>query len=155
MDSHHCVQHQACSFDQITDHIYIGTHEIRQKHFQKLTDLGIRADIDLEDAHIDRPDNIEVFLWLPTPDLHAPTQTQLLVGAEAIRALVEEDKKVYVHCLLGHSRSPTLVAAYFILMGDTPEAAFQRVKERRTIAHLEVSQVEALEAFADNQRDGS
>lgn len=143
-----CRDHNNCTLSQITDQIFIGSHLPGQRHWEALISMGISADIDLEFEHTERPRGIEIFLWLPTKDYHAPTQTQLLTGARLIKDLVSQGKKVYVHCKLGHSRSPSLVAAYFIMNGDSPQKAFQKIKDKRPQVHLETSQEEALEEFA-------
>jgi protein-tyrosine phosphatase len=143
-----CRDHNNCTLTQITDQIYLGSHLPGRHHWEALIDMGITADIDMEFEHTERPRGIEIFLWLPTKDFHAPTQTQLLTGARMIGDLVSQGKKLYVHCRLGHSRSTTLLSAYFILQGETPQSAFALIKSKRPQVHLEQAQEDALEEFA-------
>ncbi len=109
-------KHVPLEYSKITDLIYLGTNQCCQPHFEKsLLKKGIRADISLEKEKLDQPYGIDYFLWLPVTDGTAPTQEQLLIGAKAIKNFVDNKIKMYVHCKRGHGRSPTLVAAYFIL----------------------------------------
>jgi len=76
----------------------------------------------------------------------APTQKQLLIGAKAIKEFVDNKIKVYVHCKRGHGRSPSLVAAYFILIGDNVNDAIKKIRSKRGI-HLNKEQIKALKKF--------
>tara|TARA_Y100000310_G_scaffold339992_1_gene434384 strand:+ start:1477 stop:1932 length:456 start_codon:yes stop_codon:yes gene_type:complete len=134
-------------YNQITKYIYLGTNRCCQTHFSKqLLKKGVKADISLEKENLDNPAGSGYFLWLPVPDKHAPTQKQLLLGAEAIRSLVNSKIKVYVHCLRGHGRSPSLVAAYFMLEGMSFTAAVKKIRAKRKI-HLTKKQIAALKRF--------
>lgn len=136
-------------YDFIADGIYIGTNQCCVIGIAEvLKKEGINADISLEDGRLDQPFGVEEYLWLPTPDHMPPTGDQLGIGVEAIDALIRRHKKIYAHCKNGHGRAPTLVAAYFISKGHTPESAFAIIKEHRLAAHLQDSQMEALQVFA-------
>ena len=138
-------------FNEITPYIYLGTNMCCGSHFKKLADLGITADIDLQDNRDtgERIDCVEVFLWLPTKDHTPPSHKQLIVGVRTIQTLVSSRTKVYVHCMNGHGRGPTLVIAYFIAEGMTFDEAHAFVKKRREEVHLEASQKRALAKFSD------
>ena len=140
-------KHVPFEYSKITDFIYIGTNQCCHLHFEKsLLKKGIRATISLEKEKLDQPHGVDYFLWLPVTDGTAPTQEQLLIGAQAIRNFVDSKIKVYVHCKRGHGRSPTLVAAYLILEGETPVQAIKRIRMKRAI-HLRTSQLDALRSF--------
>lgn len=140
-------KHIPFEYSKITDNIYLGTNQCCKIHFDKsLLNQGIDADISLEKERLDTPFGVKYFLWLPVRDHTAPTQSQLKVGTYTIKSLVEGNIKVYVHCKRGHGRSPTLVAAYFILEGITVKEAIKNVKQKRGI-HLRASQIKALEKF--------
>lgn len=139
--------HPKFEYSQITEQIFIGTNMCCQMHMGKLTDLGIEADIDLEEERQEAPPQIAVYLWLPVKDLQAPTLVQLESGVALIDQIAKAGKKVYVHCKNGHGRSPTLVAAYFIFHGMTPVEALEKIKGKRPEIHLEQVQIEALNNF--------
>jgi hypothetical protein len=64
----------------------------------------------------------------------APSQAQLFKIAQVISRAVSRGRKVYVHCSAGIGRSPTCVAAYLIVAGETLDAARKLVKSKRTNA---------------------
>lgn len=140
--------HPKFEYSQITEQIFIGTNMCCGMHAQDLRSLGFEADIDLEEERQEAPSQIAVYLWLPVKDLQSPTPVQLKSGVALIDQIVKAGKKVYVHCKNGHGRSPTLVAAYFISQGMTPDEALEKIKEKRPEIHLEQVQIEALSSFA-------
>lgn len=140
-------KHVAFEYSKITKYIYLGTNQCCTTHFKKkLLAKNIRADISLEKERLDSPFGVDYFLWLPVKDKMSPTQKQLLVGARMIKDLVDNKIKVYVHCKRGHSRSPSLVAAYFILEGEGAEKALGRIRAKRGI-HLTKDQLDGLRKF--------
>lgn len=141
-------KHKVMDFSQITDDIFIGTNFCCTTHFDKrLLAKGVRADISLEDKRVDTPFGVGYFLWLPTKDKTAPTQTRLAMGADALNHLVSAGIKTYVHCKNGHGRAPTLVAAYFLLTGMGVEEAIEKIAQKRPEVHLEKPQIKALKDF--------
>ena len=135
-------------YNKITEYIYLGTNQCCQSHFKKsLLMKGIEADISLEKEKLDSPFGINSFLWLPVADKKPPTHKQLIIGAKAIKDLIENKIKVYVHCKRGHGRSPTLVAAYFIMEGLKTNEAIKKIRNKRPTIHLTLSQIKALKMF--------
>lgn len=141
--------HRVLEFNQITDLIYLGTNLCcgAIPHIQVLLNLGIKADIDLEEERQEETPNIDTYLWLPVKDLQAPTQEQLDTGVAVIDNLVKNNKKVYIHCKNGHGRSPTLLAAYFISQGMDVNKAIEKIKSKRPQIHLQEVQIEALKTY--------
>ncbi|HTM69108.1 MAG TPA: dual specificity protein phosphatase family protein [Candidatus Binatia bacterium] len=142
--------HREFEYSEITPLLYVGNNACCADHFSRmLAEKGIRADISLEEARIDAPLGAEYYLWLPTPD-HAPLAAEKLELGVATLAFFERQAiPCYVHCMNGHGRAPSLVAAHLIAsrgLGADEAAAF--IKERRPSIHLEPSQLEALRAFA-------
>lgn len=117
-------------------------------HNQELMRLGFDADIDLEEQRVEEPPETKIYLWLPTKDRTPPAMNQLWTGAAALQEMVKRNLKVYVHCRNGHGRAPTLVAAYLVTTGISPEEAVAFIKARRPSIHLQESQVVALKEFA-------
>lgn len=111
--------HKTTEFSQITDCIYLGTNLCcrAMAHIKTILDLGVEADIDLEEERQNETPGTDTYLWLPVKDHQAPTQQQLDAGVALIDSLVKNQKKLYIHCKNGHGRSPTLLSAYFISKG--------------------------------------
>lgn len=142
-------------YSQITENIYLGTsmccREHADYHFKKLGELGIVADIDLRSENHDTPTNdIEAHMWLPIDDTFPPTMWQADVGIDFIKSCVDFGKKIYVHCEVGHGRSPTLVSAYFMReKGMNAVEAVEFVKSKRNVAHPTDKQLKFLQDFED------
>ena len=137
-------------FNYITDGIYIGNNWCCQTHFdQTLIKDGVSAVISLEEGKIDAPFGVEFYLWMPVKNNMAPGPNQLALGVAALEKIVSLGKKVYVHCQNGHGRAPTLVVAYFVKKGQTPEEAEAFVKIKRPVIHLNEIQRQALRRFSE------
>lgn len=136
-------------YNYIADGIYIGTNQCCALGLAEVLKMeDISADISLEDLRLDHPFGVSMYVWIPTPDHAAPTQDQLSFGAQALKEMVRQKRKVYVHCKNGHGRATTLVASYFISLGKSVDEGIEIVKKGRTTIHLQDSQREALETFA-------
>ena len=148
MDKTH-AQTKELEYDYITDGIYIGTNQCCQTHFdEKLKKEGITADVSLEEDRLDAPFGVDFYVWIPVKNHTPPTPDQLEFGVSTLKKFVQMGKKVYVHCKNGHGRAPTLVAAYLISKGKSPEEAEELVKSKRPTMHLEEVQREALQNFS-------
>lgn len=135
-------------YNYITDGIYIGTNQCCQTHFdEKLKTEGITTDISLEENRLDAPFGVDFYAWIPVKDHNAPNQDQLDLGVSLLEKIVAMGKKVYVHCKNGHGRAPTLVAAYLIKNGKSPEEAEKFIKAKRPSMHLQDIQRDALKDF--------
>lgn len=147
-------EHQLLDYDYVTDGIYIGTNACCQAHFdERLRRAGITADISLEEDRVDQPFGVSFYVWLPVKDKAAPTPEQLQVGVAAIAELVRLKQKIYVHCMNGHGRAPTLVAAYLVKRGRPVREAIDFVSHRRDHVHIEDVQRVALDAYATTLRE--
>ncbi|MEK7193478.1 MAG: dual specificity protein phosphatase family protein [Patescibacteria group bacterium] len=141
--------HNKLDFNYIADGIYIGTNQCCQTHFdEELKSKGITADISLEEDRLDTPFGVDFYIWMPVQNHTSPSPDQLEFGVSVLKKLVSMSKKVYVHCKNGHGRAPTLVAAYLVRNGKTPEEAESFVKTKRPPVHLEDAQRQALHDFS-------
>lgn len=142
--------HREFEYSEITPLLYVGNNACCAGHFNRmLTEKGIRADISLEEGRIDAPLGAEYYLWLPTAD-HTPLAVEKLeLGVSTLAFFARQAVPCYVHCMNGHGRAPSLVAAHLISeRGMGAEEAIAFIKERRPSIHLEPSQFDALKAFA-------
>jgi protein-tyrosine phosphatase len=146
MDQHAPIK--ILEYNYISDGIYIGTNKCCKEHFAALLlSQNIEVDISVEGESVDEPFGVNFYVWLPVKNDLAPTQEQLNFGVASLEKFVKMKKKIYVHCQNGHSRAPTLVAAYFIKQGKSVEEALEFIKLKRPSVHMRDVQKLALENF--------
>jgi atypical dual specificity phosphatase len=87
-------------------------------------------------------------IHLPVADMTPPTPEQLQQGVAFIRQSLAEGKRVAVHCGAGLGRTGTLLAAYLVSEGATPESAIQQVRAARPGSIETVAQEAAVREFA-------
>lgn len=68
---------------------------------------------------------------VPVPDMTAPTVRQLEHLIDTIEKANQAGFGVAVHCAAGRGRTGTVLAAYLIKLGATPEQALEQVREKR------------------------
>lgn len=87
-------------------------------------------------------------LHLPVDDLTPPAPAQLDAALDFIDAQRLLGRRVAVHCLVGQGRTGTVLAAYLIRGGLSPEAALREVRAACPQAVGSPSQEVALRDFA-------
>jgi len=120
-------------------------------HAVQFKKLGVSVELNLSSEENELPPKeIETYIWLPTVDGYAPSQTQLDIGTSAINEAVSNGKRVYIHCKNGHGRSPAMVAAYLVrFKAYQVDEAVILIKEKRSETHIENTQINALRQFAE------
>ncbi|OGM15754.1 hypothetical protein A2V56_02355 [Candidatus Woesebacteria bacterium RBG_19FT_COMBO_42_9] len=140
-------------YSKITDNIYIGSDlckgNICPVHSEQFRQLKVWAELNLTAEHKETPpDEIEFYAWMPIVDHRAPSPDQFEAGTYLIDHIVRKGKTIYVHCKVGHGRSPTMVAAYLIrYKGMVVDEAISFVSSQRPGVRLEDVQKQALEQF--------
>jgi protein tyrosine phosphatase (PTP) superfamily phosphohydrolase (DUF442 family) len=134
---------------QITSHLYLGG-QYRQRGWPRLASQGITAVVNMRVEFDDNDAGIapQRYLYLPTVDDEAPSLEQLHKGVAFIAAEVAEGGGVYVHCGAGVGRAATMVAAYLVSAGLTPNQAWARIRAVRPFIRPTAAQVEQLGRFA-------
>src|SRR5262249_21822326 len=84
-------------------------------------------------------------LPLPVADSFPPPQPQLDLGVAEISSALAAGERVVVHCGAGLGRSGTLLAAYFVHTGLSPEVAIDHVRAARP-GSIETAEQEAAVA---------
>ena len=90
-------------------------------------------------------------LHIPVPDMAAPAPAQLEEALGFIDQQRALGRRVAVHCLVGQGRTGTILAAYLIRGGLTPEEALRRVRAVCPGAVESAEQQRALAAFAERR----
>jgi atypical dual specificity phosphatase len=124
---------------------------VGQQAAAQLRSGGVRLLINLHE----KPDPADLLaelgarsLHLPVASNYAPTQPQLDAGVAAIREAVARGEPVAVHCAAGLGRTGTLLAAYLISEGQTPEQAIATVRAVRPGSVETLEQEQALNEYA-------
>lgn len=87
-------------------------------------------------------------LHLPVPDMAAPTPAQIEAALGFIDRQRALSRRVLVHCLVGQGRTGTILAAYLIRGGLSPDEALRQVRAVCPGAVENDEQQRALAAFA-------
>jgi protein tyrosine phosphatase (PTP) superfamily phosphohydrolase (DUF442 family) len=133
----------------VTPQLYVGG-QINARGWCWLAEQGLTADVNMRSEFDDSAHGIapKAYLWLPTPDDHAPTLDQLRTGVDFIRQATEVGGKVYVHCASGVGRAPTMAAAYLISTGLSTEQSWALIRKVRPFVKPTRPQLALLEQFA-------
>lgn len=134
----------------VTEQLYVGG-ELGPRDVKALHQAGITVIINLQHEQQDsftKDEQLDGYLWLPSPDRQAPTVAQLRLGVALIRASVAAERRVFVHCKAGQGRAPLLCACYLLSLGHTPISAMQQVRQARMTTMLTPTQSARLREFA-------
>ena len=74
------------------------------------------------------------FLCLPIPDGQPPTLDQLLDCVKFVDACRARNRAVAMHCEAGCGRTGTMLCAYLIAKGNSPESAIKLVRAAESAA---------------------
>ncbi|MEI9476818.1 MAG: dual specificity protein phosphatase [Deltaproteobacteria bacterium] len=116
---------------QITSQIYQGGW-LRPQHIPELVQLGITHVLNL-----DLPSTDPLSLDEANITLHnVPVRDYCLMTPQLVREIIEvidtslssPGHKIYIHCVVGVSRSPTIAWLYLIYKGLSPEDATAKIK---------------------------
>jgi dual specificity MAP kinase phosphatase len=134
---------------QITEHLFLGG-QFSEKGLQRLKEWNITGVISLREVKPRLYTNVPWLktLHLPTRDRQAPAIEDLKTGVGFINKQIKKGGKVYVHCMWGEGRGPTMAAAYLISQGMTPNDAISQIQMIRTFIRITKKQKKQLEEFA-------
>lgn len=132
----------------ITPQIFLGG-QYSMRGFAKLKQMGVTGIVNMRSHSIHPDSKIENFnyLHLPTPDLNPPTIEDLNRGVEFIQKEIDNKGKVYIHCLYGEGRGPSMLIAYLMSTGMNYDDAHQTIKNVRKFINLTFSQIDRLKEY--------
>jgi protein-tyrosine phosphatase len=133
---------------RITPLIYVGP-QYGWLGKWKLKRAGIRHVVSLRAEFNDAEYGLTLgsYCYLPTEDETAPSMEHLWRGVTFIRQAVERGERVYIHCMAGKGRAPTMAAAYLISRGMDAFEALETVCRGRRCTDLTPVQREQLVVF--------
>jgi len=135
----------------VPDRLVACAYPRRQKAVAALARQGVTVVINLHQrAH--RPDRLKQFglteVHLPVADFTAPSPAQLAACIEAIEQVLDDGRKVAVHCGGGLGRTGTLLACYLVWRGMSADDAIERVRSVRPGSIETRQQVQAVFAYS-------
>jgi protein-tyrosine phosphatase len=143
--------HPTWRYGRITPQIILGGQPARSL-LPKLAEFGVSGVLNMRDEY-DYFEEVGLaklaYLRLPTPDNTAPSLENLRQGVTFIQNQLEKGGGVYIHCWEGLGRGPTMVAAYFVSTGMTPDDAWAQIREVRPFIRPTREQVQRIEEFAE------
>lgn len=132
----------------ITPTIYVGP-QFNERGKRWLETNGFTGCINMRIEFDDAEHGLDLanYLHLPTIDDAAPTMEHLESGVDFIQSILDAGGKVYIHCMGGIGRAPTMAAAYFIYTGMATTEAITLIKKKRPFIHITPPQLERLKEF--------
>lgn len=91
-------------------------------------------------------------IHMPVKDFTAPSQRQLFSFLQQAEAAIEDGKSVGVHCLGGHGRTGTFLAAWFIHEGMSADEALSEIRRLRPGSVETATQEQALQELEQQLR---
>jgi protein tyrosine phosphatase (PTP) superfamily phosphohydrolase (DUF442 family) len=139
------------ALSQITPQIHLGGQHNR-RGWRTLKARGVTAVVNMRIEYDDQANDVAPprYLRLPTVDENPPSLEHLEQGVAFIAQEIEDGGTVYVHCASGVGRAATLVAAYLVRQGASPEQAWARIQAVRPFVRPEPNQIEQLTRFTAN-----
>jgi len=106
-----------------------------------LREQGVTAIVSLTESAPEL-DDIEV-MHVPVPDMTSPTLDQVQEAVDYMNRIVGAGGSVVAHCGAGMGRTGTVLAAYLVRHGMTPELAIEAVRALRP-GSIETEDQEAM-----------
>jgi atypical dual specificity phosphatase len=94
-------------------------------------------------------------LHLPVVDFHPPTLAQQIEFVNEVSEELSDGGRVGVHCTAGIGRSGTMLATYFVYLGDSADDAIAKVRELRPGSIETAAQEAAVFAYYDYHKSAS
>lgn len=134
---------------QITAQLHVGG-QYRRRGWDRMAARGITAVVNLRLEFDDQLAGIapQRYLYLPTVDDTPPTMEHLRAGVDFIEDEISQGGAVYVHCGSGVGRAPSMVAAYLVTTGLSPEEAWERIRRVRPFVRPRPEQVARVDKFS-------
>jgi len=121
---------------------------ISDKDILHLKTEGINAIVDVRSEYCDNRELIEKdgmqFLHVEVDDRYAPTERQLEAVLNFIDPLLDQNKKILVHCQNGYGRSPLTVIAILVKRGMDIASAVTLIEDKHPLASFTPQQEEFI-----------
>ena len=132
-------------YSQITPNIIIGGRVskvgilyLRLKKVNAI--LNLREEFDDKTLKV----NIRHYCHLPTRDFSQISDSDYQLGIKFIKAQIELNNIVYIHCAEGISRAPSMALAFFIAEGKTFNDGLNMILRKRPFISILDNQLESI-----------
>ncbi|HEY3927192.1 MAG TPA: dual specificity protein phosphatase [Candidatus Koribacter sp.] len=144
----------------VTDRIAVGGGIWVSDKMAEVARAGVTHVIDMQiefdDTPLGREHGVEV-LWNPADDDFKPKPYGLFErGVEfALKAMEDDEAKVYIHCAAGVHRAPMMTLAVMRAMGWELEDAMEVIQSRRYVVDFADVYVQSVEKFLKKWEAGA
>lgn len=148
INDHHSLTHM----NLMIPHLYLGPntynfYELR--HFDINTVVNVA--VELHNIHSDGF-NCMKFNWGDKPSFDILSDLDNVV--DKIHSLIDKEKNVFVHCVMGVSRSASVIIAYLMKYNKMDyDSAFKHVKLLRSCVNPNSGFVEQLKIYGENLKN--
>jgi protein-tyrosine phosphatase len=125
----------------VTERLALGSAVTERKHVRAIRRDGITHVLDC--AHLSQSEPLFAGTGIVyrqhgvADDRQKKPDEWFLQGIDfVLQSLRAHDTKVLVHCRLGFSRSPSMLYAILLALGDSPDDAVARIKAARVMASV-------------------
>jgi len=139
-------------FSEITPQLWLGGAPTYQRDYEAIVAYGITAVLNVraeradETAFYDKHGITHVQYMVP--DITVPKEPVISEAVDWIKAQVDDNRVVLIHCAKGRGRSATLLAAYLMREeGLSFDEANALMKSKRRLTKLESKHRRILEAW--------
>ena len=139
-------------FSEITPRLWLGGAPTYQRDYEAIVAYGITAVLNVraeradETAFYDKHGITHVQYMVP--DITVPKEPVISEAVDWIKAQVDDNRVVLIHCAKGRGRSATLLAAYLMREeGLSFDEANALMKSKRRLTKLEGKHRRILEAW--------
>ena len=136
----------------VTENIAVGGGIWIPEKMAELVEMGVTHIIDMQiefdDTPLGRQFGVEV-LWNAVDDDFKPKPPAVFErGVEfALKALEDENAKVFIHCAAGVHRAPMMTLAVLRAMGWELDAAMELIQGKRYVVDFADVYVQSVERF--------
>lgn len=123
---------------KISEQIFVGTYKHPLRNTKEFQELEIDIIINCAKEVIYRPDSKYLYYYYPIDDGIDGSILELKDDiADQINYFINQNKKIYIHCVHGKSRSPIIIIYYLMKYYYlTFDEAYQKIKNIRTIISI-------------------
>jgi protein-tyrosine phosphatase len=144
-------------FSEITPQLWLGGAPTYRRDYEAIVTFKITAVLNVRAERADETTFFDqhkiTHIQYMVPDITVPNETVITEAVNWIKAQIDNDRVVLIHCAKGRGRSATLLAAYLMREeGMSFDEANALLKSKRKLTKLEGRHRRVLEAWLATQQ---